>query len=1672
MARELVTKGSRFYCVSLTPDICKTPIGASTPPIPYNIIGEFSEATGVSPNITSNGEPVALHDSTVIPTVKGDAPGTAKGVKSGTVGKRVQHDGKSGTVTFNGQQAIRVGDRVYMNDKNTIGQVYLRGPGPDEAAMAASAPTLPPATPTFEDKFNAAMGRAATVVRTGEDWLTGQIGGFASTKAGAAIMATLQAVSDATELTPVKEWKERVDKDMWEAADSNGGSAMGVAASLSHAALEFIPTSMLDLLPGGGRAASEAGKAARIAKAAARAERAAADAAKAAAEAERVAAAGRAAGGVTKLGKETPKPPRMGKDGGTSSGRGKKKKNNKPSKCCPKNAAPAGKSASSRHPVHFGTGEEVLVQTDFVLEGAEPIAWTRTYRSGSETEDWGLLGARWGSPYTSSLHSCEQGIVYSDDSGRALRLPPLAVGQTHDSREEGFTLVRNKTEQFQLTWRDGSIDTFRQVADGWLPHGYDGANAMLRPQPAQRTERFELSRSAGRDGRGLSVERTPPGAAGPLLLRVRGDDGLTLEAMAAPQPAPRFRTIADAPAPQRIDHVDQVFADGSRLCLVTYQYAPESDAAPAVADDTDIDFATLPQRHNLVAQTNALGHTRRYTYRYHLLTNYTSYGGHAHGLQWISLEALRARWSGNRLSAPMLAELLPITLDNSYQARATATTTEDGSDQTTIDYVDDDTTRVTEASGAVLVYTFDANWLVTKVARVPADGGLPKPLGAREWDNDGMLLRESNAAGIGSHYDYDSAGNLTGSTDPAGNLSQIAYDEHNQPVAVVDALGNTSTQTYDDAGRLTNSTDALGHSTAYHYDDKGRLATLVDAKGGSKRFQYDRMGRLRTYTDCSGYATVYHYDQQGRLANTVDEIDNETGYSYDAIGQLLRVTQPDGTSETYTYDADGNLLAHTDAAGHQTHYRYNGHGLPTQRTDALGQTLQYRYDNALRLAELTNASGEIYHFTYNDEGWLTSETGFDGKPTVYNYDSAGQLTGSDSLGQRIKLFHDNRGLLRSKTTASGIVRYDYDALGRMTAVTSPEAALRFRHDALGQLIEESSDYFLTTPEPGFGPKPARVPDATFVLQHVYDELGHRIQTTLPNGRRIDTLRYGSGHWHGTLLDGETVVEIERDRLHRETRRLLGNGDARLVATRSYDRQSRLTEMTLDRAGKHAGSHKIRERSFKYDKVGNLTDIKHGWHSTQETLGDFSYTYDPLGQLLSAVQPDLTEVFAFDPAGNLVDPPVQPPTDPWRHQHPPEPYEKTRIARGWAPARLPTLAQNLIKRYLGYSYEYDAQGNMISKYRTESRSPYAGDDLRLTYDDQNRLVRAVSTRYQSRYTAKYQYDAFSRRISKHVTVEKWDNARLKEIDAAKVTTCEATLFVWIGNSLTQELRSGGSVTYLYEPNSFVPIVRIELKEPKSDKFFFCGKSIPINGFKDTDANITYFNCDQLGTPKELLNTDGKVLWNRNNKAWGKSLTYDGESNVQNFRFQGQYHDNETGLQYNRNRYYDQDSSKYLTIDPIGIVGGLNPYSYAPNPTGWVDPSGLTKCIYTLYRGDSRDGSSIMKSHGATKYGYAEANARIELGDMKSMMKDHAQDSYQFFSPFISLTSNPKVAEYFATNGGTRSGYVYEFKIPCSRVIENIYNRKAVFIDGKYINENEWLVKNYIKKSEIINKRKVP
>ena len=121
-------------------------------------------------------------------------------------------------------------------------------------------------------------------------------------------------------------------------------------------------------------------------------------------------------------------------------------------------------------------------------------------------------------------------------------------------------------------------------------------------------------------------------------------------------------------------------------------------------------------------------------------------------------------------------------------------------------------------------------------------------------------------------------------------------------------------------------------------------------------------------------------------------------------------------------------------------------------------------------------------------------------------------------------------------------------------------------------------------------------------------------------------------------------------------------------------------------------------------------------------------------------------------------------------------------------------------------------------------------------------------------------------------------------------------------------------------------------------------------------IAWYQCDHLGTPMELTDHNGEVAWTAQYKAWGEIKEARSEWAKQNglnnpIRFQGQYHDHETGLHYNRYRYYDPRAGRFISQDPISYLGGVNLYQYVPNPIDWIDPWGLAR-IKNAVDGDRR------------------------------------------------------------------------------------------------------------------------
>ena len=198
-------------------------------------------------------------------------------------------------------------------------------------------------------------------------------------------------------------------------------------------------------------------------------------------------------------------------------------------------------------------------------------------------------------------------------------------------------------------------------------------------------------------------------------------------------------------------------------------------------------------------------------------------------------------------------------------------------------------------------------------------------------------------------------------------------------------------------------------------------------------------------------------------------------------------------------------------------------------------------------------------------------------------------------------------------------------------------------------------------------------------------------------------------------------------------------------------------------------------------------------------------------------------------------------------------------------------------------------------------------------------------------------------------------------------------MWDGNRQVQEYTTDHVFTTVYEQDSFVPVARIvqlasHLEQKRladiayeTRRFVRIGESDEVINQRIADKSqpilkIYHYHCNHLGTPQELSDDKGDIVWLSYDRAWGGSFDslykqqfVDNfavkENELQPFKFQGQTLDIETGLHYNRFRYYDSDVGMFVSRDPIGLEGGDNVFAYAPNPVMWIDPFGLAGDIKT-------------------------------------------------------------------------------------------------------------------------------
>ncbi|MFG6076004.1 RHS repeat-associated core domain-containing protein [Erwinia sp. OPT-41] len=757
------------------------------------------------------------------------------------------------------------------------------------------------------------------------------------------------------------------------------------------------------------------------------------------------------------------------------------------------------------------------------------------------------------------------------------------------------------------------------------------------------------------------------------------------------------------------------------------------------------------------------------------------------------------------------------------------------------------------------------------------------------WAEQGDLLMATLAPGDRVWtYDYDERANLSMVRDPLGQTTTtLWHPSYAFPLKEVQPDGAVWQYEYNDAGDVVAVTDPLGGTSRFTWNEQGDLITRTDALDNMHRFWWNERGQLRRDEDCSGNQSYRLYDDAGRLLSSTDAEGNTTRYRWSAAGRLQCLTRPDGRETEYEYDRAGMLVGENVDSFSERHVARNVRGQIVSQTDPAGHITRYQYDRFGRMTALINPNGDRWQFEYDNSQRLLAQIDYAGRRKSYGYDELGQVTevvqhplsveGENLPPHRTQFEYDEVSRLTVKTTQQHRTEYHYgpDCVEvRKIALTEWEKAraegreaeaevLTLTSDALGNLLSEENSGGLFT--------------------HQYDALGNLTGSTLPDGRELNCLRYGTGHllqmnlkMHGKQSE---IAGYQRDKLHREIDRTQG-------ALHQETRYDPVGRIVMRRSGFIDRSGVVLERRYRWDRldqvmqqlVSDSATRQNEWANQQQRFG-----YDATGQVTREVRTYKEEHFSWDAAGNQTDSPGE------------------------------TVWRNLLLRLKGARWRYDGFGRM-----TWRKSSADAVEQHFSYDDEHRVSEVRFDGHREFSRAEYRYDALGRRTQKILH----RHGREKEVIS----------FLWSGMRMVGEsssLQPARNTQYIYGENSWEPLARVDSIGEQSDIFWY---HTELNGLPERMT-------DEHG---EVVWRGRFSTWGETER---ESVT-GFQAVQQNLRFQGQYLDRETGLHYNLFRYYDPVGGRFTQVDPIGLAGGINTYGYVGDPLVWVDPLGLNGCSTTL------------------------------------------------------------------------------------------------------------------------------
>ncbi|WP_435975193.1 putative T7SS-secreted protein [Streptomyces sp. Qhu_M48] len=743
------------------------------------------------------------------------------------------------------------------------------------------------------------------------------------------------------------------------------------------------------------------------------------------------------------------------------------------------NRPDAERPVGETDPVDLASGRMFLPQTDLLLPGALPLAFTRRTESGYTLGRF--FGPSWSSTVDERLTVDARGVVHVTDDGRLLPYPHPVPGipTLPESGTARRLLVREDDGDYTLT--DPATGLVRRfTAPAGAEPGGDGVAWLIRVHD--------------RNGHAVTVDRAEDGtplalvdSAGRHVVVDTEDGRVTRLALRLPEGATGSTTSRP----------------GATQDIVRYGYTDGDLTAVTKPSGATLAFA-YDDRHRVITWTDSNG--RRYDYVYDERDRVVGEGGGAGHLQLTLAYGLPDPATGHRTTTLTTSDgrVTRHLVDGASRLLA-ATDPLGHTTRFTHDRHGNLLTR-TDPLGRTTTFTYDAEGRLLTVVR--PDGGRV----AVRRDARGFPVEFTDADGTRVRQEYDERGNLTAVTDGAGHTTRYVYDAQGHPLsrttgtgavttyrsdaaglplAVTDPLGATTRYARDAFGRLVRVTNALGDVTTLEWDADGELARRTHPDGSAETWTYDGEGNCTSHTDRAGLTSRFEYTDFDLLAARTGPDGARHTFGHDASLRLTEVTDPRGLTWSYTYDGAGRTVAETDFDGRTVTYARDAAGQVVARTDAAGGTIEYERDALGRVVRKETSGGAVTTYSYDRAGRIVHAAGPDGE-LVRQYDRRGDLKAEIVDGRLLSFAYDPAGRRARRTTPTGhVTTYDHDATGRLTALNSGTRRIGFAHDPVGREVRRSFD----------GPEGPDGPGGALTLDSVWDEAGRLTAQLLTAGAR-------------------------------------------------------------------------------------------------------------------------------------------------------------------------------------------------------------------------------------------------------------------------------------------------------------------------------------------------------------------------------------------------------------------------------------------------------------------------------------------------------------------------------------------------------------------------------------------